>query len=180
MGSGSRLMRAMGQPGFTLVELMVVITIVGVLAMVGLPEMNNMIKNSRIKSTSLDIYSSLALARSEAVKRNTGNISMIAATGGWQNGWKVCVDSNANGVCNSGEVVLVIGEAIDSSITVTGPAGNIITYNRDGRPATGTASFTLRAGTNNKAASMRCIDLDVSGRPRTRMDTNGVDSDGCN
>ena len=57
-------MRAMGQPGFTLVELMVVITIVGVLAMVGLPEMNNMIKNSRIKTASLDIYSSLALARS--------------------------------------------------------------------------------------------------------------------
>jgi type IV fimbrial biogenesis protein FimT len=173
-------MRAMGQPGFTLVELMVVVTIVGVLAMVGLPEMNNMIKSSRIKSASLDIYSSLALARSEAVKRNAANISMVAATGGWQNGWTVCVDVDVNGACGAGDVMLLTGEAIHSTITVSGPAGNIVTFGRDGRPNTGSAAFTLRAGTNNVAAPMRCIDLDVSGRPRTRMDTNHTDSDGCN
>ena len=173
-------MRAMGNAGFTLVELMVVVTIAGVLAMVGLPEMNNLIKNSRIKSVSLDIYSSLALARSEAVKRNAGNISMIAATGGWQNGWTVCVDVDANGACGAGDVVLLTGDAIHSSITISGPGGNIVTFNRDGRPSTGTAAFTLRSGTNNTAVAMRCIDLDVSGRPRTRMDTNHTDSDGCN
>ena len=170
----------MGQPGFTLVELMVVVTIAGVLAVVGLPELNNMIKNSRIKTASLDIYSSLALARSEAVKRNVGNVSMIAATGGWQNGWKVCVDADADGACGVSEVLLLSQEAIHTSLTVSGPAGNIVTYGRDGRLSTAAAAFTLRAGTNNSAAPMRCIDVDISGRPRTRMDTNNTDSDGCN
>jgi Tfp pilus assembly protein FimT len=105
---------------------------------------------------------------------------MIAKAGGWQAGWDVCFDANANGSCaDGGDVILVSEDAVHSSITVTGPAANIITYGRDGRLATAVASFTLTAGTNNVAAQMRCVDLDASGRPRTRMDRNGIDADGC-
>lgn len=166
--------------GFTLIEMMVTIAIVTTLALFALPAMQNLVKNERIKTASLDTYMSLVLARSEAIKRNTSNVSMIAATGGWANGWTVCVDANANGVCDSGEVVLISEDPINTTLTVTGPAGNIVTYGRDGRVAAGPASFTFKAGTNNRSAPMRCVDVDVSGRPRTRMDTNATDSDGCN
>jgi len=165
--------------GFTIAELMIVATIVGILAMWAFPSMTNLQNNQRLKTTSLDLYMSLVLARSEAIKRNTGNVSMIAA-GGWQGGWTVCVDANANGVCDAGEVVLISEDPVDTKITITGPGGNIVTYGRDGRPTTGATSFTLTAGTNNHAAPMRCVDVDVSGRPRTRVDTNNNDADGCN
>ena len=172
-------MRRRGGRGFTLIELMIVITIVGVLAVFGLPEMRNLVVGNRMKTLSLDIYSSLALARSEAVKRNTGNVSMVATSGNWQNGWTVCVDSNADGSC-AGEVTLTIADAVDSSIALAGPAGNIVTYSRDGRLSSPSALFKITAGANNANVPMRCVDVNVSGRPRTLVDTNHVDSDNCN
>jgi type IV fimbrial biogenesis protein FimT len=166
--------------GFTLIELMVVVGIVAVISMFALPSMRDLLRGQRMKTTSLDIYMSLVMARSEAIKLNSGNVSMIAASGGWQNGWQVCVDANANGACDSSESLLIAEDPVDSTITLSGPAGNVITYNRTGRLATASASFTLTAGADNAAAPMRCVDVDVSGRPRTRVDSNHTDSDGCN
>ena len=169
--------------GFTLIEMMVVVGIVGVLSVFALPSMRDLVVQNRMKSLSLDIYTSLALARSEAIKRNASNISMIAATGGWQNGWTVCVDANTNGVCDVGEVVVMAGDAVDSSITLTGPSGPaLVTFNRDGRlPATAVAaSFKIKYTANNAQVPMRCVELSVSGRPKTLADTNHNDSDGCN
>lgn len=166
-------------PGFTIMELMVVVAIVAVLASFALPAMKDMVTINRMKTLSLDIYTSLTLARSEAIKRNTSNVSMVAASGGWQNGWTVCVDTNSDGSCGSGEPVLVQGEAPDSTITFTGPAGNIVTYTRDGRVGSA-AAFRITHGANNAKVPMRCVDVTTSGRPATKMDTNGSDADGCN
>jgi type IV fimbrial biogenesis protein FimT len=167
--------------GFTIIELMMVVAIVGVLALFALPEMKNLVVTNRAKSLSLDVYMSLTMARSESIKRNASNVSMIANSGSWQNGWKVCVDANSNSACDSSEIVLIEGEAVDSSLTLTGPGGNIVTYNRDGRVTTAASFKIVAVGyTNSSKVPMRCVDVNASGRPATRMDTNATDSDGCN
>jgi len=156
---------------------MVVVAIVGVLASYALQSMRDLVETNRMKTVSLDIYTSLTLARSEAIKRNTGNISMVPVGGSWQSGWTVCVDSNADGSC-SGETVVTSGDAVDSSLTITGPT--IVTYNRDGRLSTAAATFQITAGANNARSPMRCVSVTTSGRPSTSVDSNHVDSDGCN
>ena len=167
--------------GFTLIELMMVVGIVGMLSVLALPSMRDLVVANRMKTLSLDLYSSLTLARSEAIKRNASNVSMIAATGGWQNGWTVCVDANSNGTCDSGEIVVTAGDAVDSSITLSGPSGpSLVTFSRDGRLSTAAASFKIIYTANNASVPMRCVDLSVSGRPNTRSDSNHTDSDGCN
>ena len=167
--------------GFTLIEMMVVVGIVGVLSVFALPSMRDLVVQNRMKSLSLDIYTSLALARSEAIKRNSNNVSMIPTAGEWQKGWTVCVDTNANGVCDAGEVVVTSADAVDASIVLqTFPPIAVITFNRDGRLATAAASFGIIYTANNAQVPMRCVELSVSGRPKTLADTNHNDSDGCN
>ena len=160
---------------------MVVVGIVGVLAAVGLPSMRNLLLTNRMKTLSLDVYTSLALARSEAIKRNSNNVSMIPTAGVWQKGWTVCVDTNANGACDAGEEVVIAADAVDASVVLqTFPPVAVITFNRDGRLATAATAFGIIYTANNAAVPMRCVYLSVSGRPKTLADTNATDSDGCN
>lgn len=57
--------------GFTLIELMFAIAIVGILLAVGLPEASKWTQNTKIRTASESISHGLQLARGEAVRRNT-------------------------------------------------------------------------------------------------------------
>lgn len=56
--------------GFTIVELLVVITLVGLLLALGVPSMSTYLQNSRVAATAQNFYSDLQLARAEAIRRN--------------------------------------------------------------------------------------------------------------
>lgn len=64
------LIRPKSVAGVTLIELMIAITILGVLLVLGLPEAFTWMQNSRIRTAAQSISSGLQLARAEAVRRN--------------------------------------------------------------------------------------------------------------
>lgn len=57
--------------GFTLIEAMVTLALLGLLLMLGLPDMMLWLQNSQVRTAADSILNGLQLARTEAVRRNT-------------------------------------------------------------------------------------------------------------
>ena len=103
--------------GFTLLELMTGITVLGVLLAVGVPSFNNLIRNNRIAAQTNVIVGALNFARGQTGTRGVP-VTMCAAnqdlTGcanltSWTNGWIVFTDRTGAGVLNTGEEILQTG-----------------------------------------------------------------------
>jgi type IV fimbrial biogenesis protein FimT len=56
--------------GFTLLELVVALTIMGMLLMLGMPSFTTFLRNSEVRSTAESISNGLRAARSEATRLN--------------------------------------------------------------------------------------------------------------
>jgi type IV fimbrial biogenesis protein FimT len=69
--------------GFTLIELMITIAVIGILLVAGVPAMRGVIENSRIRASGESLKYGLTLARSEAVRRNT-QVAFVTDATGWQ------------------------------------------------------------------------------------------------
>lgn len=79
--------------GFTLLELMITISVAGILMAMAIPSFSDMIRNNRLTSYTNEFVTSLNIARSEAVKRGQHVVvRKIVAGAGWENGWQVFVD----------------------------------------------------------------------------------------
>jgi type IV fimbrial biogenesis protein FimT len=82
------------QRGFTMIELLVTISIAAIMLTIAIPSFQNFLLNSRLTSHTNDLVLGMAYAKSEAVKRGI-NVSVCASsnsstcTGTWQNGWIV-------------------------------------------------------------------------------------------
>ena len=56
--------------GFTLIEALVVVTIIGILAALTVPAFTKMLERNRVKGAAESMFNDLQLARTEAIKRN--------------------------------------------------------------------------------------------------------------
>ena len=145
--------------GFTLIEMMIVITIVGLLIVVALPSMNEMIVNQKVKGAANELFYDLSYARSEAIKRNAV-VQVIRTGADWTGGWTVQV----------GATVLRTQPAT-KGITASGATAASVSFNGDGRTTLGGAlSFNFTS--SNSLVHARCVSLTPSGRPAVRIDRN--------
>ena len=139
--------------GFTLTELMVVITVFAILVAAALPSYNEFVRNQRVKTTSFDVFSSLVQARSEAITRNATIVVEPLTANTWTSGWNI----------KMGSTVLRTQDPIPN-ITITGPA--TVSYSGSGRLSAAADPFELTA--TGGTVITRCISIDLSGRPVTK------------
>jgi type IV fimbrial biogenesis protein FimT len=143
--------------GFTLVELMVTVVVIGMLMGVGIPAFMSMIRGNAVVVASNQALGAVLLARSEAVKRET-NVVFSSIAGGWT----VTVGAT--------ELLRHTVDNNDIAVVSAGAVAGGVTFNSGGRStaALGAGDF-LRISIAGLAANdggQRLICFSPTGRPR--------------
>jgi type IV fimbrial biogenesis protein FimT len=178
--------------GYTLIELMAILSVIAIVLATGLPLMSIFFQGNRMVSNTNEIVAGLHIARSEAIKQQmrvtmcqSTNRATCAGTGSWEDGFIVFQDPNGNATVDGGERILRINTGADGKqVTVRSDDGgsnqikNAVTFTSRGLPkllnGTSTSgtfrvcdSRGKRMNTDNETTVARGVVLSISGRVRT-------------
>lgn len=158
----------MPRNGFTLIELMVTISVAAILLALATPSFQSLLISNRISAQTNDLVSDLAFARSEAIKRGarvtacSANTPTTCGAGtGWTQGWIVFVDSGTAGDA-TGDTILRTHEAIRGNNALTSTVNHFISYFPSGT-IDAAKTFTLC----HTATRGRTVDVSLTGRVTT-------------
>ena len=179
--------------GFTLLELMVVLTIAGLLLGIGVPALGNFIRNARLTAAANDFLAELHFARSEAIKRRLPvsvctSLNPLDETPTCEDsdtlaGWIVFVDHNGDGDLDAApEQVLRRHAALPDTITARSSSSPLAITYRDTGFAQDTAGSQLvmcdaRGNVSSAGAlsAARGIRIAPTGRPEVTRETGQID-----
>lgn len=149
--------------GFTLVEGLIVMGIIGIMVSMGLPWFITITKSSTMTSTVNNFLADMRFARSEALRRGGGvvmcrsNAPEVAtpkcdgntnATTGWQTGWIIFHDRDRDGKFQATDTILRVQSPITSMDSIIDPSSSpsySFTFSPTGRLTVATAA-TLNFG----------------------------------
>jgi type IV fimbrial biogenesis protein FimT len=119
--------------GFTLVEIMVTLTIAAILLTVAVPSFNAYQRNSELTSATNSILAAINSARGEAMKIGSKAIMVPAGSAtDWSTGWIIFVDKDAgrNQTYDAGvDQVILRGDALPSYLTLAGDGSSTVSQN---------------------------------------------------
>lgn len=171
--------------GFTIIELMVTLTVAAVLLGLAVPTFTDMIRNTRIANQANAIVGALNYARAETTVRgmpisicaasDAGRTACVAASTGvtqWQNGWIVFTDrSGVVGVLDDRDELLQTGTPPAMGFSVVNTA-SFVRFGVGATPST-EGTFTVAPTSPGYCASTgnRQIAVGLTGRVNTSKST---------
>lgn len=152
--------------GFSLIELMIVIAILGIAMSIGVPGLQTLLANQKMKSATFDLLTTAIFARSEAIKwggASSASISIVAPANNFSNGW--CVTFTNTTPCNMSTpddgVMQIVRPTQGVAYVYQGVAAPIA-FNRSGRLTSG-SSVRLQVNDSSASANSRCVSIDSNG-----------------
>lgn len=161
--------------GFTLIELMVTISIVAILASIAAPSFTDAIKANRLTAVTNELIADLALARSEAAKRGR-SVSICASSNGssctggsWIGGRIVFSDTGSVGTVDGTDTIVRVTEGNTSNLTLSSNAfanAGHLQYGPTGGVSTGsTNQGTFKLCDDRVGNFGKLITITNTGRP---------------
>lgn len=181
-------MKIKNNHGLTLIELLVTIAVVAILALLGPPMLANMLDTNRSIAHYNKVAGTLALARSESIKRGV-IISVCGSTDGatcdtsdWEDGWIVFTDIDKDGVVDTadGDTILRIADGLQDGYTLrlsNSDDATTLQFRGDGALRDrgndgfdrGTFTICEKTGTTTKA---KALNINILGRATKARDTD--------
>lgn len=163
-----------GARGFTLVELLVVLSVFAVLLGLAAPSFMNIIANNRVASTASDLVTLLNLGKSEAIrsgqtivlcKKDSSNQCDTDTSGDWSKGWLLFVDEDEDNSVDADERIIRVASAPADNLNpiYNGSGGNnrLINFKPNGRTSPN-GRFCLN--NSHDDAKSRAVSVSLSGR----------------
>lgn len=157
--------------GFTLIELMLALSVAAVLISVAAPSLHDMMQRHRITAAANQLVANLNLARQNAVYQREITLMCPSADGRrcsgsnrWDQGWIVFRDPDRNRVPDRPEDILRVNGRVEG--LVMDSAGRTLVRYRPSGFATGT-NLTIKLCDPSDPENSRAVVVSNPGRPRT-------------
>ncbi len=175
--------RTAPQRGFTLLESLVVLTIVGVLVAIGYPAVNDLrLRRDNAAKVNL-LNSAIRVAKTEAVRRGrTVTLCPVSnpqddlptcggAASNWASGWVTFVDDGQTpGVLEPGETIVSLQQAFSGDGTITNRTIASMNFQGTGLPMPPVqSSFTFKAKPDAESVGKYTKYLILSAQGRVRL-----------
>jgi type IV fimbrial biogenesis protein FimT len=175
------------QRGFNLIEILVTLTVLGVLIALGAPALGDFLQNQQIRAATEAIVNAMQVARGEAIRRNLAVQVVLEPP---TSGWTICEATVA--ICDSttlttdatlviqsrspeentgnATVTPVASDLVTAAVGVTfSPLGSVVT-NLNGSPTLARVDVaSSRDACIADSGPMRCLRVVVSGGGSIRM-----------
>jgi len=178
-------------PGFTLIEILVVVAVLGIVLMIGLPNMSAWLQNTQIRNAAESASAGLQLARAEALRRNAAvrfslvdtltSSCALSATG---TNWVVSL-ATPGGACQQAPSDTTAPQIVQkksgaegaTNVWVSATGGSDVVFNGLGRTV-GAGNLTQIDFSNPSGGAckttagnepMRCLRVTVSSGGQVRM-----------